>query len=771
MSEVDLGGIGWPIPPVPERDGSSELSSDLDADRLGHVTALARRADVPPEALIAVVWRLVLDRLFSRADVPLRFACGTTWAVRLHEGTPILRLVVEAGSALAATGSERMGPIGLGRPAEDAVLTLDWNDGSVELGYARKFVPDHTAEELLACVLSLVDGLGGCDVVADARAVLSAAIATRRPPHVNGPRNTRTAAEVFAKVLKSGSDGIAVRHRGTALTYSELGERAGGVAAWLRVHGISGTDVVATVLDRSVNPVVAALGCWAAGAAYAHLDPEEPDGRIVDALSRIGARAVVCDESSAPRFSDVGLPVLQITDAGRAPYRPVRGYHTDCAYLVLTSGTTGRPKAVEVPHRALVGYVDALLERIGPALPASFGTSTTFASDLGNTSVYGALLSGGRLDVYDRDLVLDPLALRAELAEHPVDLLKCTPSHLAALTADGDTASVLPRRVLVVGGEAFPPALARRVLDAQPDLALYNHYGPTEATVGSLVHRVTSTRGPRIPIGTPLTGVVAQVVDEAGEPVVDGVPGMLLLGGRGLANGYLAAGGDTDDAFVRSADGTRWYRTGDLVARNADGDVEFLGRVDRQLKIRGHRVEPAEVEAALTALPGVADAVVTGEPTPAGQVELVAYVVSSSPVDLGALRGRLPAALVPAAVHPVTAIPLTANGKIDFAGLRGERPPDVEVGVDAPRTDTERLVASVWLTVLSKPRIGRDEKFLEVGGDSLKSLAVFGKLRRHYPALTIATLFKHPSIAELAAALDGAAAPADSRTAPAGVEL
>lgn len=590
-------------------------------------------------------------------------------------------------------------------------------------------------------------------------------------------QDTRSAAHVFRHVAALAGDRTAIRHGADELSYSALAGHAGAVAARLREHGVGRGAVVATLHDRSVRPVVSMLAAWAVGAAYVHLDPADPDARLAALLHSVAAAALLTDERYVGRLA-AALPVLAVDSA--APPRPydVAADVTaaDLAYLVFTSGSTGTPKAVAVPHRAVLNHHTAIRRFRGEADIDSFGLTATFTADFGLDCVFGALLRGARLDVYDQHTLLDPDAFAAELAQHPVDFLVYTPTLLEALGRGGQLARFLPAGMLVVAGEAFPPRLAMAILRERPDLPTFNSYGPSEATIEVMQHRVREwdTLRPRIPIGQPLDGVVVRLLDDDGVDVADGDSGVLYLGGPCLAAGYVNDPAATDRKFVHTATGERLYRTDDVVVRNTDGDYEFLSRADRQLKIRGYRIEPGEVEAALLAQPEVVRALVAAQAvTPDAAPDLVAYVVTEppvSPADLTArLRAVVPAALVPSRIHPVRDIPVTRTGKADLAALHAmvTAGPD---GADAPRTGVQLTVTKVWCAVLGRADVGLDDRFLEVGGDSLKALQVFADLRRHYPDITIAHLFRYPTIACLARALDPTAAP-DPAVVPAVVAL
>ncbi|WP_043465703.1 non-ribosomal peptide synthetase [Kitasatospora sp. MBT66] len=592
------------------------------------------------------------------------------------------------------------------------------------------------------------------------------------------PRDpARTAAHAFARVAAAVPARPAVRHGADELTYAELAERAGGVAERLRALGVGRGDVVATLLDRSELCAVAVLGAWAVGAAYVHIEPTDPDARVAALLAAVVPGAVLTDRRNEARIP-AGAVAVSLTDAPPpVPYRVSDGLgEDDFAYLVFTSGSTGVPKTVEVGHRALLNFCAGFRGLTAGLEPLeSYGATTTFAADIGKASVYGALLSGARLDVYDRAATLDPQALAAELRRHPVDALTYTPSLLEALASEGELAALLPRKLVVFIGEALPPRLVAAILAASPGIEIHNGYGPAEATIFATAHRVrpADTELERTPVGHPLPGVLARVLDDGGGSVPDGTAGVLHLGGECLAGGYRGDEEKTAAKFVHIG-GERLYRTDDLVVRDADGCFDYLGRVDSQLKIRGNRVEPGEVETALLAVPGVRLAVVTGERASAGApMEIAAYVVGTATRSeiVARLAGHLPAALIPSRIHPVPNIPVNQNGKADLKALRAlaaepeDRAASAQDAPEAPAGEVEEFVAAIWCEVLGAERVGRHEQFAEVGGTSFNALTVYGRLRRRYPGFAIAQLYAHPTVAQLAAVLSGTAAPTRSATA------
>lgn len=550
-----------------------------------------------------------------------------------------------------------------------------------------------------------------------------------------------TCADRFAAVADIGADAIALRHNNDVLTYRELAGRAGAVAQLLRTNGVRHGDVVATVLDRSPMTVVAMLGIWAAGAAYAHVDAGEPDARIATMVPVTGARVVLTDRANEGRVPGS----LVLADIGTAPYEPVTGTSpSDLAFVVCTTGPAGVPVTVAVEHGSVRDDIIAMCQRIGP-VPRTFATMTSLATDLGAASVFGALLTGGTLDIVDERVARTPKTFAARLRKHPVGLLACTPAQLRSLLKTARPDAVLPTDTLVVGGDVLGSALAGTVLAARPELAVFSHYGHA-AAIGVLVHRVSEADLDRdvVPLGRPLAGAEIAVLDEAGQPVADGEPGHLHVG--------RAASGE--------ATAVRFHASGDLVRRNEDGDIEFVGRVDRQVTIDGHRVDPAEVEAVLLTRRGIRQAVVTAEPTAREQQpELVAYLVGLiEPTGLTRwLRQALPTSHVPARIHQVLRIPKSRNGETNFTALRklaadAIRP--APVPAVRPRNATERLIADIWCAVLKHLDVDVHTTFTDLGGDNFTSLAVLGMLRRHFPSATIEQLADHPTIAALAAAID-----------------
>ncbi|MBD0673878.1 non-ribosomal peptide synthetase/MFS transporter [Streptomyces sp. CBMA156] len=591
----------------------------------------------------------------------------------------------------------------------------------------------------------------------------------------DGPR---TLTALLSVAARQAGDSPALVFEDETVTHRELDTRATALARRLRALGVGPDDRVAVCLEQSPDLAVALVAVLKAGGCYLPLDPEQPPARLSHLVADADVRVLVTDSelrACFPGHTGADLLVDRVDLAPDDEPLPEASGPDDLAYVIYTSGSTGQPKGVAVQHREIVNYLTGVRERLRIEPGARYGLLQSLSFDFSITMLYTALATGGRVHLLPRRIAGAELAEQIETAR--LDYLKMTPSHLAALSADAPVERLLPRRALVLGGEASSWAWAAD-LAARGRCAVFNHYGPTEATVGVTVHEVLpGEHGPgNTPIGTPLAGARCYVLDGDLRPVPPGVTGELYLGGERLARGYLGRPDLTAERFVDDpfADG-RMYRTGDLARWRPEGALEYLGRADDQIKVRGYRVEPGEIEAALTALPGVAQAFVTVRGEGIRQ-NLVAYLGRAgdtavpAPADLRTELGTvLPDYMVPARFVVLDRLPLLAHGKVDRRALPEPEDAAPAGGHVEPEDGTEALIATIWAEVLDVARVGALDDFFEIGGHSLLATQVVARLRRAFPDLPtpvgVMDLFRFPTVRQLA----GLVADPDADRGPAGL--
>jgi amino acid adenylation domain-containing protein len=559
-------------------------------------------------------------------------------------------------------------------------------------------------------------------------------------------------------------DAVAVVHGADRITYRELDRRAGRLASVLAESGVGPESVVGLRLDRGASMIEAILAVWRCGAAYLPVEPALPADRVAFMLADSGA-ALVVGTGDLPYGDFSRLLLDDLATSARVAASPAsraapRLEPDHAAYVVYTSGSTGRPKGVAVTHAGLANYVEVVPDRLGWGAPGDrYALLQGQATDLGNTVVFISLATGGELHILDAEAATDPAAVADYLAAHGIDHVKVVPAHLSALSAPG-VEPLLPRRSLVLGGEAAEPQWLTRLLGAAGDRRVVNHYGPTETTIGVATGRLRADGVATI--GRPIGNTRLYVLDDHLCPVPAGVDGELYVAGAGVARGYVNRAGLTSERFVAdrfSGAGDRMYRTGDRVRWLADGRLTFVGRADDQVKIRGFRVEPGEVQAALATHPGVAQAAVVAGSDAGGAARLVGYAVpAGGALDEASLRrylaARLPDHMVPAAVVVLPRLPLTAGGKLDRAALPvPDRPSGEDRGPDGP---VEELLCGAFAELLGLPRVGADDDFFALGGHSLLAVRLVSRVRAVLGTeASLRMLFEAPTPARLAAALAG----------------
>ncbi|MFS8069698.1 MAG: non-ribosomal peptide synthetase, partial [Byssovorax sp.] len=606
---------------------------------------------------------------------------------------------------------------------------------------ARDLFDHATIERLFGHLRALLEG-----IVADpacpigALPLLTPAERTRMIADWNATamEYPRTGAHHLVEAqVDAAPDAVALACEGRELTYRELDRRGNQLARYLQRRGAGPGVRVGISTDRSIDMVVAALAVLKAGAAYVPLDPTYPKDRLAFIAADAGLRILLTQASLAGEIEGITATSVRLDADG-----PAIAAESDArldgevspesiAYVLYTSGSTGQPKGVRIPHRALANFLTTM--RAEPGLTASdrLLAVTSLSFDIAGLELFLPLVSGGRVEIAGRAAVVDGAKLAALLAAKGITVMQATPSTWRLLLDAGWQGAPIQA---LVGGEAVPRELVDRL--APRVASVWNMYGPTETTIWSCIQRLHAGGGP-VPIGRPIGNTQVYVLDSALQPVPVGVPGELHIGGDGVALGYLDRPELTAQRFIASpfVAGATLYKTGDLCRFRPDGALEFLGRLDFQVKLRGYRIELGEIEAALAQHPSVAEAVTVVREDVPGDKRLVAYLVTRQdlPVDQADLRAfvgeKLPGYMVPTAYVILAAMPLTPNGKVDRHALPApETGPGDEAIHVAPRNPIEVTLAGIWQHVLGRERVGATDDFFDLGGHSLLATQVVARI-------------------------------------------
>ncbi|MBA4136617.1 MAG: non-ribosomal peptide synthetase [Opitutus sp.] len=727
-------------------------------------------------------------------------------AIRPHEQTPLPRIQrlseVPAGQALfdslVVIENYRIGDRLRERDPAWAVRSVELREQTnyaltlaagincemgLRLFYDRRRYREKMADTLLMEMQEFLTAM-----LRDPRQSLSAVTAQSAAPAgaAGGHRffaPQETIVSRFEQQVRTTPDRIALTGVNTQFTYAELNARAEALAERLRARGVAPEVRVGLFVDRSPELIIAILAILKAGGAYVPIDPTYPPERISFLLADAGMGVLVTHNGLESRLPPTNARIVRVDDphpaepAGAAPRSPAKP--ASLAYVIYTSGSTGKPKGVEITHHNVVRLFQGADEWFDFGAEDVWTMFHSPAFDFSVWEIWGALLYGGRLVIVPYGVSRSPADFLQLLARERVTVLNQTPSAFRQLQfaeAENPPAGGLALRYVVFGGEALDIRGLRpwfeRHGDERPKLV--NMYGITETTVHVTVRPLTKadTAGGSV-IGVPLPDLQLHVLDAERRPVAVGETGELYVGGAGLARGYLNRPELTAERFIPSpfAPGERLYRTGDLARSLGDGDLEYLGRGDQQVKIRGFRIELGEIESVLAQFTGVRGTVVVARNV-AGSADkrLVAYLMADPErrPSTAQLRehcgGLLPEYMVPSAFVLLERLPLTAHGKIDRDALPeppAERP-DLASPYIAPRTEAERTIAAAWCAVLNLERVGLDDNFYELGGDSLSLVTLVGRLRgAGYPAVTITDFFQFPTVGALARQL-GKPALADS---------
>ncbi|MGS0897470.1 amino acid adenylation domain-containing protein, partial [Burkholderia stagnalis] len=761
------------------------------------VNTLALRIDLSGRPDVSTLLKRVHDATLAaqaHQDVPFDQVIEVVNPPRSMAHAPLFQLMLAWGNDTPLPA--RLGGVALrNMPAAqvpsqfDATLALD-DDGATIAGRLT-FAASLFERASVARYLGYFEALLAA-MVTDARrpmaqlTVLPDAERRQALAYGIGPIAAREPAQgvhaLFEAQVRRAPDAVALVSEGDTLTYAELNARANRLARHLAALGVRPEARVALCLERGVAMVVALLAVLKAGGAYVPLDPRLPAERLARMLQDCGPAVVLADRATLAHLPDV-LRDAVVLDGPRAPALsdldahdlPMPVHAAQSVYCIYTSGSTGLPKGVINTHAAVVnrllwmqdagrlGEQDVVLQK------------TPYAFDVSVWEFFWPLLAGARLVMARPDGHKDPHYLARCMVDEAVTTLHFVPSMLQAFL---DAEPVLERhdvRQIFFSGETMPAALLARCRARFPDAALFNLYGPTEAAVDVTAWRCTpGFDGETVPLGAAIDNVTVHLLDDAFEPVPAGVAGQIAIGGAALARGYLNRPGLTAQQFVPDplgAAGARLYLTGDLGRRTADGTLDYLGRIDHQVKLRGLRIELGEIETALRALPEVRDAVVTVHGAGGADPRLVGYVVAARAREPGnpqalreALMPVLPDYMVPAQLIWLDALPLTPNGKLDRRALPAPGAVAGTAGYVAPRTATEQTLGEIWAEVLQVERVGIHDNFFELGGHSLQLIRLH---RRIAPLaarpVSVVDLFQYPTISQLADLLHAEQGAAQSR--------
>jgi amino acid adenylation domain-containing protein/non-ribosomal peptide synthase protein (TIGR01720 family) len=589
----------------------------------------------------------------------------------------------------------------------------------------------------------------------------------------------------FEEQVNSTPNRVAVVFEEEKLTYQQLNIKAEKIADRLAFLGVKPESIVGLYVERSLDIPVGIFGILKTGGAYLPLEPSLPLEALAFRLQDAEVSILLTQKHLANNIEQLPIVAqnkIQIVcvDEGEIDLYTsppvVRGENRgtnatvtskNLAYIIYTSGSTGKPKGVAVEHRQVINYLSGILKRLNLSVETSFATVSTFAADLGNTAIFSALCSGGCLHIIAEEKATDPVVLADYFHHHQIDCLKIVPSHLSALLTHSYPEQLLPRQRLILGGEASTWELIEQIHKLAPNCQIFNHYGPTETTIGVLTNSINFDRDPKyatVPLGRPLANSQIYLLDSHQKSVPIGVPGEIYIGGDSVTRGYLNRPQLTAERFIKNpfnnTSEARLYRTGDLARFHRDGSLEFLGRVDDQIKLNGFRIELGEIEAALHQYHQIKNAVVLAREDKLGQKRLVAYIVfekNSAENNFNDLRAflaeKLPEYMLPSHFVRLKAFPLTSNGKIDRQALPApdEVKPELQGKFVAPTTPAEIALAKIWSELLGVEKVSIHDNFFELGGDSIISIQAIARANQVGLRLTPKQIFEHQTIAKLAA--------------------
>nr|WP_276572270.1 non-ribosomal peptide synthetase [Pseudomonas sp. dw_612] len=581
--------------------------------------------------------------------------------------------------------------------------------------------------------------------------------------HVAYPQD-QTLAQLFQAQVEASADAVAIQFGDQQLSYAELNDRANQVAHHLLALGVRSDDRVAICVERGLGMLVGLLGILKSGAAYVPLDPAYPLDRLTYMLEDSAPVALLVHAATHDLLAEASMPVFDLDseawqELSTANPSMSGAQASDLAYVIYTSGSTGKPKGVMVEHRSVVNLLCAMADTVGVDASDRVLALTTLGFDIAGLELFLPLMCGARIVLVSRDQARDGRLLAEVIASSGATIAQATPASWRMLLESGWQGDAA--LTVLCGGEALPADLARRV--AGQVKRLFNVYGPTETTIWSSALEVQEVGGSQVSIGRPIANTQFYLLDQHGKPVPTGVAGEIYIGGTGVARGYmnrpdLTAERFLDDPFSNG----RMYRTGDIARYLPDGNIDYLGRNDGQVKIRGLRIELGEIEVVLAACQGVSEAVVVVREDRPGEQRLVAYYKAQSALSVDVLRAlmlaQLPEYMVPVAYVLLDAMPQTPNGKLDRKALPA---PDAGAlnayGYETPLPGVESELAQIWQDLLGLEQVGRHDRFFELGGHSLLAMRLISQVRlRLGVELALSELFSHAQLSELAQAVSRA---------------
>jgi len=578
----------------------------------------------------------------------------------------------------------------------------------------------------------------------------------------------KTIVDLFEEQVAKTPDNVAVVYEGHELSYRELDAKSNQLARYLHKKGVKPDTLVGICIDSRLEMIVGILSVLKSGGAYVPIDPEYPVGRINYILKDAGIEILLSTEEVMPVLEErEGLDIiffdrdwsLVVKESESELERFIS--LENLAYVIYTSGSTGRPKGVMIDHKNLSDYSSGLVTSLDIQISYQYGLLSTLSADLGNTSLFSSIITGGTLHLFSKSNLMNALFLNSYFNNHRIDFIKIVPKHWLSLEYNDEM--LIPKEGIIFGGDVFLPSILEKIKNtAVSDIRIVNHYGPTETTIGKLFYEVDlSIHYENIPLGKPFSDTQIYILDAQENLKPIGVVGELCIGGAGLSRGYLNNKILTQDKFVSNPfkEGERIYKTGDLARWLPDGNIEFVGRNDEQLKIRGYRIELGEIDSIVLQQEGVKSCCVVAKTSPDNSKYLVGYVVAEGVLDKEVLqtelKRQLPGYMVPQLWVELEELPLTSNGKIDRKSL-----PDPELSdrftqeYVAPRNKTEELLAEIWQELLVVERIGVHDNFFDLGGHSLLAIRLVSRIQEKMSKqISMAQIFECNTLEQLSEVL------------------